>query len=64
MLAGLPRTEVALYLVLVVAGVCVALYKLYAKSAAIRATEARLVVVSEGNRYSSHSTQGFNKDNV
>ena len=49
MLAALPRTEIAVYLALVIAGVCAALYKLYDKSAAIRATEPRLVVVSEGN---------------
>ena len=45
----MPRTEIALYLLLVIAGVGAALYKLYDKSAAIRATEPRLRVVSEGN---------------
>ena len=49
MLSGLPRTEIALYLVLWIGGVSVVLYKLYDKSAAIRATEPRLVFVSEGN---------------
>ena len=54
MLAALPRTEIALYLVLWIGGVSVVLYKLYDKSAAIRATETRLIAVSEGNFYISH----------
>ena len=54
MLAALPRTEIALYLVLWIGGVSVVLYKLYEKSAAIRATETRLIAVSEGNSNSSH----------
>ena len=58
MLAALPRTEIALYLLLVIAGVGAALYKLYDKSAAIRATEPRLVLVSEGN--SKCKSQGLN----
>ena len=60
MLAALPRTEIAVYLALAIAGVCAALYKLYDKSAAFRATEARLVAVSEGNCYSCQSIQGSN----
>ena len=54
MLSGLPRTEIALYLVLWIGGVSVVLYKLFDKSAAIRATETRLITVSEGNFYTSH----------
>jgi len=56
MLAALPRTEIALYLVLWIGGVSVVLYKLYDKSAAIRATETRLIAVSEGN---SNEQQSF-----